>query len=108
MLRIKLIKSTIANTPRNRATVKALGLNKVNSSVVQPDNPQIRGMIHHVKHLLEVTVVDDSQAKPKTSPKAAKPAVAVAEPKAESKPAAPKAAKPKTAPKAKKAEGEEN
>lgn len=62
MLRIKLVKSTIAQTPRNRATVKALGLRKTHSVVLQPDTPSIRGMIHHVKHMLEVTVVEDAPA----------------------------------------------
>ncbi len=54
MLKIELIKSPIGNTPANRATVRALGLRKINQVVVQPDNPAVRGMIHHVKHLLKV------------------------------------------------------
>lgn len=59
MLKITLTKSTISETPRNRATVHALGLRKTGRSVVQEDNPVIQGMIHHVKHLLKVEVVDD-------------------------------------------------
>jgi len=98
MLRIKLIKSKIANTPRNRATVKALGLNKIGSSNLLPDNPQVRGMIHHVKHLLSVEVVEGEVAK---APAKAKPAAkaAPAKPvKAETaaKPAAKKPAAKKT------------
>ncbi len=53
-LRIKLIKSPIANTPKNRATVAALGLRKMNQVVIKPDTSTFRGMIHHVKHLLHV------------------------------------------------------
>lgn len=65
MLRIKLIKSPIGNTPKNRATVKALGLGKIDSSRVHKDTPQIRGMIHHVKHLLHVETVEAETAKTK-------------------------------------------
>jgi len=58
MLRIELVKSPIGNTIRNRRTVAALGLRKVHQVVEQPDNPSIRGMIHHVKHLLKFEVVE--------------------------------------------------
>ena len=58
MLKITLVKSTISETPRNRATVHALGLRKTNRSVIQEDTPVIRGMIHHVKHLLKVEEAD--------------------------------------------------
>ena len=59
MLHIKLVRSIIGNTPRNRATVKALGLRKLQQTVVKQDCPSIRGMIHHVKHLLEVEEVKE-------------------------------------------------
>jgi len=62
MLRIKLTKSPIANTPKNRATVRALGLRKLNQVVQMPDNAAIRGMIHRVKHLLAVEVVEGEPA----------------------------------------------
>lgn len=61
MLRVKLIKSTIGNTPKNRATVKSLGLGKINSQNDLPDNPQTRGMIHKVKHLLSVQSVEETK-----------------------------------------------
>jgi large subunit ribosomal protein L30 len=80
MLRIELVKSPIGNNPRNRATVQALGLRNVHQVVVQPDNPSIRGMIHHVKHMLSVTVVEDAQ------PVAEVAAVAAVEPETEAKP----------------------
>jgi large subunit ribosomal protein L30 len=54
MLRIKLVRSPIANNPRNRATVEALGLRKINQVVEHEDNPTIRGMIMKVKHMLLV------------------------------------------------------
>lgn len=54
MLKITLVKSTIGAIPKHVKTVKALGLNKVNSSVEQQDNAAIRGMISQVSHLVKV------------------------------------------------------
>lgn len=54
MLKITLVKSTIGAIPKHRKTVKALGLNKVNSSVEQQDNAAIRGMIKQISHLVKV------------------------------------------------------
>ncbi len=67
MLRIELVKSPIGHTPRNRATVKALGLRKMHNVVEHEDTPTIRGMIHHVKHLLLVTE-HEGEPKRKQSP----------------------------------------
>lgn len=53
-LKITLIKSTIGTKPQHRKTVKALGLRKIRHTVEQPDNPEIRGMVEKVKHLVEV------------------------------------------------------
>ncbi|HRJ26272.1 MAG TPA: 50S ribosomal protein L30 [Fimbriimonadaceae bacterium] len=63
MLRIKLVKSPIANTPANRKTVRALGLSKMHQTVEHKDTPQIRGMIHKVKHLLLVEEVKENESK---------------------------------------------
>ncbi len=52
---IRLKKSLIGSTERQRATVKALGLKKTNSTVEQELTPQIEGMIFRVRHLVEVT-----------------------------------------------------
>ena len=54
MLKVTLVKSLIGNTPRNRATVHALGLRKIGQSNTFEDTPAIRGMIHATKHLLQV------------------------------------------------------
>ena len=59
MLRIKLTKSPIGYSERQKRTVKALGLGKMNSSSLQPDNPQIQGMVKKVGHLVEVEQVDE-------------------------------------------------
>ena len=55
MLRIKLVKSPIACKPKNRATVEALGLRKLQAEVVKEDNACLRGQIQKVKELLLVT-----------------------------------------------------
>lgn len=54
-LQVKLIKSTIGAIPKHRKTVQALGLRKLNQVVEHQDNPQIRGMLNQVSHLVEVT-----------------------------------------------------
>lgn len=53
-LRITLVKSPIGAVPKNRKTVEALGLRKINKTVEMPDNDAIRGMIRQVRHLVKV------------------------------------------------------
>ena len=53
-LKITLKRSVIGQKPAKKATVRSLGLKKINSSVVQEDNPSVRGMIASVLHLVEV------------------------------------------------------
>ena len=59
MLRITLKKSVIGYSKRQKATAKALGLRKLNSSTLKPDNPQIRGMVRKIGHLVEVEQVGE-------------------------------------------------
>ena len=54
MLRITLVKSAIGYSVRHKATVRALGLRKMNQTVVQEDNPTIRGMLSKVNHLVVI------------------------------------------------------
>lgn len=54
MLRITLVKSAIGYSERHKATVRALGLRKMNQTVVQEDNSTIRGMLSKVNHLVLV------------------------------------------------------
>jgi len=56
-LKITLVKSTIGSKPNQRLNIKALGLGKLNSSVVQKDNDATRGMIKKVSHLVRVEQV---------------------------------------------------
>ena len=51
-IRIKLIKSIIGSTERQKRTVKALGLKKTNSTVEVEATEQIKGMVRKVNHLV--------------------------------------------------------
>ena len=53
-LKITLVKSIIGLSPRQEATVKALGLRRMRQHVRHADTPTIRGMIAKVTHVLEV------------------------------------------------------
>ena len=57
MLKIKLIKSPIGYKPKAKLTVAALGLKKLNHSVVKSDTPQIRGMLNKINYLVSVSEV---------------------------------------------------
>ncbi|MEM9819552.1 MAG: 50S ribosomal protein L30 [Bacteroidota bacterium] len=53
-VKITQIKSIIDRSKRQKDTVKALGLRKINQSVIHEVNPQITGMINKVAHLVKV------------------------------------------------------
>lgn len=53
-LKLRLIKSPIGYAERQKETVRSLGLRRMKQVVEQPDIPQIRGMLAHVSHLVEV------------------------------------------------------
>jgi large subunit ribosomal protein L30 len=54
LLRVTLTKSPIGYSAKQKQTVQALGLRKMNQSVEQKDTPVIRGMIAKVEHLVTV------------------------------------------------------
>ena len=54
VLRITLVKSPIGYTQRQKDTVRALGLRKMNQTVEHTDSPVIRGMVTKVSHLVQV------------------------------------------------------
>jgi large subunit ribosomal protein L30 len=56
-LRVTQVKSTIGTKPKQRGTMRALGLRRINHSVELPDRPEIRGMIARVPHLVAVEEV---------------------------------------------------
>jgi len=53
-IRIKLVRSVIGRLPKQRATVRALGLRKIGSSSEQEASPAILGMVKTVSHLVSV------------------------------------------------------
>ncbi len=52
---VKQIKSTIGVKPKQRGTIRALGLGRIGRSRVHEDTPVVRGMIARVPHMVEVT-----------------------------------------------------
>lgn len=58
-LKITWKKSTISTQKNHRATIKAMGLRRLNQSVVHEDTPQMRGMIHTVQFLVDVEEVKE-------------------------------------------------
>jgi large subunit ribosomal protein L30 len=55
MLKITLVRSTIGFDKTQAKTVEGMGLRKIRHSVELRDTPETRGMIHKVRHLVEVT-----------------------------------------------------
>ena len=58
-LKITLTRSVAHRLPEQRKVVKALGLGKINSTVVQPDNAATRGALMKIAHLISVEEVND-------------------------------------------------
>jgi len=61
-LRITQVRSVIGRTQDQRDTVRSLGLKRIRHTVVQPDRPEIRGMLRKIPHLVtfeEVTAASD-------------------------------------------------
>ena len=53
-LKIKLVKSLSGRHDKHIATAKSLGLKKIGSETIQPDNPQTRGKIAQIGYLITV------------------------------------------------------
>ena len=53
-IKVTLIRSVIGQKPDKRATVRSLGLKKISSSNILPDNDAVRGMVAAVSHLVKV------------------------------------------------------
>ena len=52
-LKVTQIRSSIGTKPKQRGTLRALGLGRIGKSHVLPDKPEIRGMLDKVSHLVE-------------------------------------------------------
>ena len=53
-LRVTLVKSPIGYKKDQKATVRALGLNRMNQTVEHNDSPAVRGMLNKISHLIKV------------------------------------------------------
>ena len=53
-IKITQVRSVIDRTKKQKDTMKALGLRKINHSVVHESSPQILGMVNKINHLVEV------------------------------------------------------
>lgn len=53
-IKIKQVRSIIKRPKRQKLTIQALGLRKINHVVEHEDTPQILGMVNKVKHLVEI------------------------------------------------------
>ncbi len=53
-IKVTLVKSLIGTKQSHRATVRGLGLRRLNTSAVLEDTPAVRGMIHKVAYLVKV------------------------------------------------------
>ena len=58
-LKVTQMKSVIGSIENHKRTVRALGLKRIRDEKVHADTPQIRGMIHKVRHLVRVEEVED-------------------------------------------------
>ncbi|MDR1948527.1 MAG: 50S ribosomal protein L30 [Spirochaetaceae bacterium] len=59
-IRIRLVRSTIGTLPKQRATVRSLGLRKIGSAVEQDASPVILGMVKVVSHLVSVEEINNA------------------------------------------------
>jgi large subunit ribosomal protein L30 len=66
-LKVTQTRSAIGSKPKQRGTLRALGLGRIGRSNVLPDRPEIHGMIHRVPHLVRVEQVVDAAPAAKTA-----------------------------------------
>lgn len=59
-LKVTLVHSAIDRSKKQKATVRGLGLRRLNHSVDVEDTPAIRGMIRKVQHLITVEPADEA------------------------------------------------
>lgn len=63
LIKITYVKSSIGYSQRQKETVRSLGLRRLGDSVIQPGNPAIRGMVHAVRHLVEVEDMAEAEVR---------------------------------------------
>jgi large subunit ribosomal protein L30 len=57
-LQVTQVRSAIGTKPKQRGTLRALGLRRIGATVTHDDKPEIRGMLAKVPHLVRVEEVD--------------------------------------------------
>ena len=57
-LKVTQVRSKVGNPPDQRNTLRSLGLKRIGDVVVKEDRPEIRGMVHAVRHLIQVEEVE--------------------------------------------------
>ncbi len=57
-VKVTQVKSSIGAKHNQRESLRTLGLRKIRQSVVRDDSPQVRGLIHTVRHLVAVEEVE--------------------------------------------------
>ena len=57
-LKVRQTRSGIGRKQNQRNTLRSLGLKRIGDVVVKEDRPEVRGMVHTVRHLVTVTEVD--------------------------------------------------
>lgn len=61
-LKVTQLKSNIGCKPKQRGTLRALGLRGIGRTNTLPDRPEIRGMLARVPHLVSVEEIDSEEA----------------------------------------------
>ncbi len=60
-IQVTQVRSAIGSKPKQRGTLRALGLGRIGKTHTLPDTPDVRGQLARVPHLVEFTVVDDAR-----------------------------------------------
>jgi large subunit ribosomal protein L30 len=58
-LKVTQRRSVIGRPKDQKATIRRLGLHRINDSIIKDDTPDVRGMIAKVQHLVEVEAVEE-------------------------------------------------
>lgn len=69
-LKITQVKSLIGSQPIHKLTMKAIGFHRHQETLTKNDTPQLRGMLHQVRHLVHVEEVKVAKKSRATAPKA--------------------------------------
>lgn len=62
-IRLTQVRSVIDRPKDQKDTVRRLGLHRINDSVVKDDRPDVRGMVHKVRHLVKIEELGGKGAK---------------------------------------------